>query len=40
MLKLSIQYFKHDLTIMGDKCDCPMVSTFTGTTLLGTWDEE
>ena len=32
--------FKHDLTSMGDECNCPMVSTFFGTTLLGNWDED
>ena len=35
MLKPSIRDFKHDLTSMGDECNCPMVSTFCGTTLLG-----
>ena len=35
MLKPSMQDFKHDLTSMGDECNCPMVSTFFGTTLLG-----
>ena len=40
MLKLSMQDFKHDLTSMGDECNCPMVSTFFSTTLLGNWDED
>ena len=40
MLKPSMQDFKHDLTIMRDECNCPMVSTFFGTTLLGNWDED
>ena len=40
MLKPSMQVFKHDLTSMGDECNCPMVSTFFGTTLLGNWDED
>ena len=31
MLKPSMQDFKHDLTSMGDQCDCPMISTFFGT---------
>ena len=31
--------FEHDLTSMGDECNCPMVSTFFSTTLLGNWDE-
>ena len=35
MPKPSMQDFKHDLTSMGDECNCPMVSTFFGTTLLG-----
>ena len=35
-----MQDFKLDLTSMGDECDCPMVSTFFGTTLLGTSDED
>ena len=32
--------FEHDLTSMGDECNCPMVSTFFGTTFLGNWDED
>ena len=40
MLKPSMQDLKHDLTIMGDECNCPMVSTFFGITLLGDWDED
>ena len=40
MLKLSMQDFKHDLTSMGDECNCPVVSTFFGTTLPGDWDED
>ena len=40
MLKPSMQDFKHDLTSMGDECNCPMVSTFFGTTFLGDWDED
>ena len=39
VLKPSMQDFKHDLTSMGDKCNCPMASTFFGTTL-GKWDED
>ena len=31
--------FEHDLTSMGDECNCPMVSTFFGITLLGNWGE-
>ena len=40
MLKPSMQDFKHDLTTMGEECNCPMVSTFFSTTLLGNWDED
>ena len=40
MLKPGKHDFKHDLTSMGDECNCPMVSTFFGTTLLGNWDED
>ena len=40
MLKPGMQDFKHDLTSMGDECNCPMVSTFFGTTFLGNWDED
>ena len=39
MLELSMQDFKHDLTSMGDDCNCLMVSTFFSTTLLVNWDE-
>ena len=35
-----MQDFRHDLTSMGDECNCPVVSTFFGTTLLGNWDED
>ena len=38
MLKPSMQDFKHDLTSMGDECNCSMVRTFFDTTLLGNWD--
>ena len=38
MLKLSMQDFRHDTTSVGDECNCPMVSTFFSTTLLGNWD--
>ena len=40
MLKAGMKDFKHDLTSMGDECDCPMVSTFFGSTLLGNRDED
>ena len=40
MLELSMQDFKHDLTSMGDDCNCLMVSTFFSTILPGNWDED
>ena len=40
MLKHSMQDFKHDLTSMGNECNCPIISTFFSTTLLGNWDED
>ena len=40
MLKPSMQDFKHDLTSMGDECNCVMVSTFFATTRLGNWVED
>ena len=40
LLKPSMQDFKHNLSSMGDKCNCPMVSTFFSTTLLGDWNED
>ena len=40
MLKPSMQDFKHNHASMGDECNCPMVSTFFSTTLLGNWDED
>ena len=40
MPKPTRQDFKHDLTGMGDECNCLMVSTFFGTTFLGDWDED
>ena len=39
-LKPSMQDFKHDLTSMGDECNCLMISTFIGTTILENWDED
>ena len=36
MLKLSMQDFKHDITSMGDECNCPIAHS----TLLGNWDED
>ena len=40
MPKPSTQDFKHDLTSVGDECNCPMASTFFSTTLVGNWDED
>ena len=40
ILKPSMLDFKHDLTSMGNKCNCLMASAFFGTTLLGNWDED
>ena len=40
MLKPSMQDFKHDLTSIRNECNCPMVNTFFGTSLLGNWDED
>ena len=40
MLKSRMQDFKHELTSMGDECNCLMVSTFFGTILLENWDED
>ena len=40
ILKPSVQDIKHDLTSMGDECNCPMVRTFFSTKLLGNWDED
>ena len=39
-LKSSMQDFKHIPTSMGYECDCLMVSTVFGTTLLRNWDED
>ena len=40
MLKPSMQDFKHDLTSMGDECNCLMIRTFFSTTFLENWDED
>ena len=40
MLKPRMQDFKHDLPSMGDERNCPVVSLFFSTTLLGNWDED
>ena len=38
ILKPSVQDFKHDLTSLGDECDCAVVSAFFGIAFL--WDEK
>ena len=40
MLKTSLEDFEHNLTSMGDECNCLVVWTFFGTALLGNWDED
>ena len=40
MQKPSMQNFSLDLTSMEDESNCPMISTFFSTTLLGNWDED
>ena len=40
MLKPSMKDFKHDLTSIEEECNCLMVNTFFGITLLGNWDED
>ena len=35
-----MQDFKYDFNSKGDECNCLMVSTFFGITLLGYWDED
>ena len=40
MLKPRMQDFKHDLTSMGDECNCLVAITVFSTTLLGNWDED
>ena len=39
MLKPRMQDFNHDLTSMGEECNCPMVNIIFSTALLGNWDE-
>ena len=39
-LKSNMQDFEHNLTSMGDECNCPVVWTFFSTVLLGKWDED
>ena len=40
LLKPSLKDFEHNITSMGDECNCSMVSTFFSATLLGNWDED
>ena len=40
MLNPRMQDFRHDLTSMGNECNCPMVNTSFSMTLLGNWDED
>ena len=40
MLKPSLKDFEHNLSSMGDECNCLVVWTFFSTALLGNWDEE
>ena len=40
MMKPTMQDFKHDLTGVGAECNCPTVSTFINTILLGKWDKD
>ena len=40
MLKPSMRDFKHNLTSMGDECNCLVVWTFFSTALLGNWDKD
>ena len=40
MLKPSMKDFKHDLTRMGDECNCPMFNTLFSANLLENWDED
>ena len=39
LLKPSLKDFKHNLTLMGNKCNFLIVGTFFSTALLGDWDE-
>ena len=39
LLKPSMQNIEHNLTSMGDECNCPVVWTFLSTALLGNWNE-
>ena len=39
LLKLSLNDFEHNLSRMGNECDCMVVSTFFGMALLWDWHE-
>ena len=40
MLKPSLKDFEHTLTCMGNEYNCPVISTFFSTALLGNWNED
>ena len=40
MLKPSLKDFEHNLTSMGDECNCLVVWTSFSSALLGNWDED
>ena len=40
LLKPRLKDFKHDLTRMGDECNCPMFNTLFSANLLENWDED
>ena len=40
MLRLNMHDFEHNLTCMGDGCNCPVVWTFFSTAIPGKWDED
>ena len=40
LLQPCLKDFEHNLSSMGDECDCPMVSTFFSTAFPENWDED
>ena len=36
----NMQNIEHNLTSMGDECNCPVVRTSLSTALLGNWNED
>ena len=40
LLKPSLEDFEHNLTSIGDECNCPVVWKFLSNALLGDWDED